>query len=388
MPVASDRGLRAPKRLLFGPGPVTVESRIYEAMSQPVTGIRDPFFLKIIDELRAGLRDVFGTKNRMTFPLPASGSGAMEAAVANFVRPGTKFAVFTNGHFANRIIAMGERQGADVIRLEKKWGEVFTEEEAREFLERTQPDVIAFVQGETSTGTYQSGKAITAAARETNVLTPRVDRRDTAGRAVPVVIADCVTTLGAMPVEIDAVGVDVAFSCSQKGLSCPAGLSVISISPRAWEQLQARREDAFTWYLDLQLIAKYFEPPHVYHHTPSPPLFYALHQGLAVIEEEGLANRWERHRHASERLIRGLEELGFEPLVKNPDHRLWHLTTVMPPAGVDEARLRARLLEEHGIEIAAGLGELAGKILRIGTMGPLATSGNVDLFLTALRSCL
>jgi len=259
-----------------------------------------------------------------------------------------------------------------VLRLNKKWGEVFTEEEAREFLERTQPDVIAFVQGETSTGAYQSGKAITAAARGTN----------------PLVIADCVTTLGAMPVEIDAVGVDVAFSCSQKGLSCPAGLSAISISPRAWEYLQAQRQDAFTWYLDLKLIANYFEPPHVYHHTPSPPLFYALHQGLAAIEEEGLANRWERHRRANEQLIHGLEELGFEPLVKNPEHRLWHVTTVMPPAGVDEVRLRQRLVEEHDIEIAAGLGELAGKVLRIGTMGPLATSENVDLFLAALRSCL
>ena len=372
MPVASDRSLRAPERLLFGPGPGVVEPRAYEAMSQPVTGIRDPFFLQVMDEVRAGLRHVFGTKNRMTFPVPASGSGAMEAAIANFVRPGTKFAVFTNGHFGNRIVAMGERQRANVVRLDKKWGGVFTEEEARDFIRRTQPDAIAFVQGETSTGAYQSGKAITAAAREANVL----------------VIADCVTTLGAMPVEIDSVGVDVAFSCSQKGLSCPAGLSAISMSPRAWEQLQARGEDMFTWYLDLQLMAKYYEPPHVYHHTPSPPLFYALHQGLAAIEEEGLANRWERHRQASDRLIRGLGELGFEPLVKNPDDRLWHLTTVMPPAGVDEARLRTRLVEEHNIEIAAGLGELAGKILRIGTMGPLATTEKVDLFLSAARSCL
>lgn len=372
MPVASDRRLAAPNRLLFGPGPGVVERRAYEAMSQPVTGIRDSFFLQVIEEVRTGLRDVFGTKNRMTFPIPASGSGAMEAAVANFVRPGTKFAVFTNGHFGNRIIAMGERQRAEVVRLEKKWGEVFTEDEAREFLARTQPEVIAFVQGETSTGAYQSGKAITAAAQDMGVL----------------VIADCVTTLGAMPVELDSVGVDVAFSCAQKGLSCPSGLSPISISARAWEYLQARAEDTFTWYLDLKLMAKYYEPPHVYHHTPSPPLFYALHQGLAVIEEEGLANRWERHRQASERLIAGLGRLGFEPLVKKPDHRLWHVTTVTPPAGVDEARLRTRLVEEHNIEIAAGLGELAGKALRIGTMGPLATEENIDLFLAALESCL
>ncbi len=372
MPVASDRRLSAPKRLLFGPGPGVVEPRAYEAMSQPVTGIRDPFFLQVMDELRAGLRHVFGTKNKMTFPVPASGSGAMEAAVANFVWPGTTFAVFTNGHFGNRIVAMGERQHAKVVRLDRKWGEVFTEDEAQEFIKRTRPDAVAFVQGETSTGAYQSGKAITAAARAANVL----------------VIADCVTTLGAMPVEIDSVGVDVAFSCSQKGLSCPAGLSAISISPRAWEHLQGRSEDAFTWYLDLQLMAKYFEPPHVYHHTPSPPLYYALHQSLAAIEEEGLANRWERHRHAGERLLEGLGALGFEPLVKNRECRLWHVTTVMLPAGLDEVRFRQRLLDKHDIEIASGLGELAGKILRIGTMGPLATAENVDLFLAAVRSCV
>lgn len=372
MPVASDRHLSAPMRLLFGPGPGVVEPRAYEAMSQPVTGIRDPYFLQVMDEVRAGLRDVFGTQNRMTFPVPASGSGAMEAAVANFVGPGTKFAVFTNGHFGNRIVAMGERQRANVVRLEKKWGEVFTEDEARKFIARIQPDVIAFVQGETSTGAYQSGKAITAAAQGTNAL----------------IIGDCVTTLGAMPVEIDAVGVDVAFSCSQKGLSCPAGISAISISPRAWELLEARPEDTFTWYLDLKLMAKYYEPPHVYHHTPSPPLFYALHQGLAAIEDEGLADRWERHRRAGEQLVAGLVELGFEPLVKNPDHRLWHVTTVLVPDGVNEAELRARLVDEFNIEVAAGLGELTGKILRIGTMGPLATSENVDLFLSALRSCI
>jgi alanine-glyoxylate transaminase/serine-glyoxylate transaminase/serine-pyruvate transaminase len=191
-----------------------------------------------------------------------------------------------------------------------------------------------------------------------------------------------------MPVELDSIGVDVAFSCSQKGLSCPAGLSPITISPRAWKQLEERTEDPSTWYLDLRLLDKYFEPPHVYHHTPSPPLYYAVHQSLAAIEDEGLTHRWERHHRAGDRLIAGLEKLGFEPLVKDPAHRLWHVTTVIPPTGIDEARLRQRLLDEHNIEIAGGLGELTGKILRIGTMGPLATDQNVDLFLDALQRCL
>ncbi len=361
-----------PKRLLYGPGPSMVDPRAYQAMSQPVVGLRDPYFLEVMNDIRVGLREGFGTKNQMTFPIPASGSGAMEAAIANFVWPGSKFAVFAAGIFADRITAMGQRQRARVVRLEKTWGEIFTPEEASEFIQRERPDVVAFVQAETSTGAYQSGRAIAPAAHAAGAL----------------VLADCVTSLGAMPVELDAVGIDVAFSCSQKGLSCPAGLSPVSISARAWERLAMRTEDPFTWYLDLSLMSKYYEPPHAYHHTPSPPLYYAMHESLAAIEEEGLRNRWNRHLRASQRLIAGLTPLGFVPLVKNPDERIWHLTTVVPPAGVDEAQLRQKLLEGYGIEIASGLGQLAGKILRIGTMGPLATDENVDFLVDAIAACL
>ncbi|MBV9611347.1 MAG: aminotransferase class V-fold PLP-dependent enzyme [Acidobacteriaceae bacterium] len=361
-----------PKRLLYGPGPSMVEPRAYEAMSQPAVGIRDPYFLEIVKEIRAGLREAFGTRNQMTFVIPAGGGGAMEAAVANFVRPGSKFAVFTAGAFGDRMATMGERQRAHVARLAKPWGEVFTAQEAEEFVVREQPDIVGFVQAETSTGAYQTGRDIVAVARRRGAL----------------VIADCVTSLGAMPVELDAVGIDVAFSCSQKGLSCPAGLSPFSISPRAMDALEQRSEDPYTWYFDLRLLAKYFEPPHVYHHTPAPPLYYAMHQALAVIEEEGLRNRWERHSLANQRLITGLTRLGFDPLVKNPDQRIWHLTTVIPPAGVDEAQLRQKLLDKYNIEIASGLGQLTGKILRIGTMGPLATDEGVDFVLDAIAACL
>jgi alanine-glyoxylate transaminase / serine-glyoxylate transaminase / serine-pyruvate transaminase len=361
-----------PKRLLYGPGPSMVEPRAYEAMSRPIVGIFDPFFFDLIEEIRAGLRRAFGTENQMTFVVPAGGSGAMEAALANFVAPRSKVAVFAAGHFADRISIMAKRLRADVVRLEKPWGQVFTAEEAEEFIGRERPDIVAFVQAETSTGAYQPGRAIAPAAHAANAL----------------VIADCVTSLGAMPVDLDDVGIDVAFSCSQKGLSCPAGLSPVSISPRAWERLDKRVEDPFTWYLDLQLTAKYFEPPHVYHHTPSPPLYYAMQEALAVIDEEGLENRWQRHRRASERLISGLAGLGFEPLVARPEDRIWHLTTVVPPANVDQTALRQKLLQQFDIEIASGLGQLAGKILRIGTMGPLATEANVDYLLDAVRACL
>lgn len=361
-----------PKRLLYGPGPSMVEPRAYEAMSQPVLGIFDPYFFEIVEEIRAGLRAAFGTQNRMTFPVPAGGSGAMEAALANFVAPGSKIAVLSAGHFADRISIMARRLRANVVRFEKPWGQVFTEHEAAEFIEREHPDAVAFVQAETSTGAYQSGRAITPAARAVNAI----------------VIADCVTSLGAMPVELDDVRIDVAFSCSQKGLSCPAGLSPVSISPRAWELLERRADDPFTWYLDLRLTAHYFEAPHVYHHTPSPPLYYAMHQALAAIEEEGLRNRFERHHRACQRLISGLVKLGFAPLVARPQDRIWHLTTVLPPAEVDQLALRKKLVENYGIEIASGLGQLAGKILRIGTMGPLATQENVDFFLQAMAECL
>jgi alanine-glyoxylate transaminase/serine-glyoxylate transaminase/serine-pyruvate transaminase len=370
--ITATQRIAPPKRLLYGPGPAMVDPRVYEGLAQPVVGMRDPYFLGIAREIQCGLREVFGTSNERTFVIPGSGSGAMEAAVGNFVEPGSKFLIFTAGHFAERIATMAERQRAKVVRVERPWGEIFSEQEAVQAIERERPDTVAFVQAETSTGAYQSGRAITPTARKAGAL----------------VIADCVTSLGAMPVELDAVGIDVAFSCSQKGLSCPAGLSPISVSDRAWQILSRRTEPLYTWYLDLQLLAKYFDPPNVYHHTPSPPLFYALHQGLAAIEEEGLTNRWQRHKRTGEKLVSGLVRLGFEPLVKKPEDRLWHLTTVLPPPGIDEAKLRERLIERHDIEIAAGLGKLAGKIVRIGNMGPLATDEAVDTLLDAIESCL
>jgi alanine-glyoxylate transaminase / serine-glyoxylate transaminase / serine-pyruvate transaminase len=349
-----------------------VDPRAYEALAQPIVGMRDPYFLELAGEIQTGLRELFGTSNQKTFVVPASGSGAMEAAVGNFVEPGSKVLVFAAGAFADRISAMAERQRAKVVRVERPWGEVFTEQEAVEAIECEKPNVVAFVQAETSTGAYQTGRAIAPTAKKAGAL----------------VLADCVTSLGAMPVELDSVGIDVAFSCSQKGLSCPAGLSPISISDSAWDKLSHRSESLFTWYLDLQLLAKYFDPPNVYHHTPSPPLYYAMHQVLAAIEEEGLRNRWERHKRAGERLVTGLTKLGFEPLVKRPEDRIWHLTTVLPPQGVDEAKLRGTLLAKHDIEVAAGLGQLAGKILRVGSMGPLASDENVDILLDAMKDSL
>src|ERR1022692_4361711 len=229
-----------------------------------------------------------------------------------------------------------------------------------------------YVTAETSTGVLQRGEAICKAAHEVGAL----------------VIADCVTSLGAMPVNVDQTGIDVAYSCTQKGLSCPPGLSPITGSPRAVEWLQARKSTNRSWYFDLKLIGDYLFVSHRYHHTASATMFYALHEGLSLIEEEGLENRWERHRQAHLEFVKGIGAMGLEMLVP-AEYRIWNLNTPRVPEAVDDAKVRATLLKEHGIEIAGGFGPLAGKIFRIGLMGPLATTEHVhdfaDCFAAALR---
>lgn len=340
-------------------------------MAQPVVGMRDPYFFECMADLQRGIRAVFGTNNERTYALPGTGSSGMEAAIANFVAPGIKIAVFANGYFADRQCEIARRHGAELVRFEKEWGGVFSAQEAAALIERERPQVVAFVHAETSTGALQNPLAITEPARKVRAF----------------VIADCVTSLGAMPVEVDANGIDIAYSCTQKGLSCPAGLSPITVSTRGWEWLE-KRAAMDHWYLDLKLIDAWYGPKHVYHHTPSATLCYGLREGLAVIEEEGLKNRWERHRRAHGRLLAGLTKLGFEPVVKEPENRIWHLLNVYTPPGVNEAQLRARLLENHGIDVAGGIGSLSGKILRIGIMGPLATEERVDGFLEAVAASI
>ncbi|MBV8818218.1 MAG: alanine--glyoxylate aminotransferase family protein, partial [Acidobacteriaceae bacterium] len=217
--------MRPPKRLLFGPGPTMVEPRVYQALAQPVVGHLDPYYFEVMGRVREALRQVFGTKNELTFPVSGTGSAGMETAVGNFVEPGTKFAVFANGFFCDRLAEMGRRQGAEVVRLEKPWGQTFSAGEATAFLERERPQVVAFVHAETSTGALQDPRAITQAARAIDAL----------------VIADTVTSLGAVPVQVDDNLIDVAYSCSQKGLSCPSGLAPFTASARALERLKLRK---------------------------------------------------------------------------------------------------------------------------------------------------
>lgn len=355
----------------MGPGPTTVEPRVYEAMGKPIVGHLDPYFFEVVEDIRKLLGYVFGTANPFTMAISGTGSAGMETAVANFVEPGDKFAVFANGYFCERITEMARRYGAEVVRLEKPWGETFSDEEASDFIHREQPRVAAFVHAETSTGALQTGKAICAAAHQAGAI----------------VIADCVTSLGGMPVKIDETGIDVAYSCSQKGLSCPPGLAPVTVSPLAMQRLRAQNSPGRSWYFDLKLLDDYYDGAHRYHHTAPISMFYALREGLAVIADEGLENRWERHRRNHLALVAGLEAMGLRMHVAG-GKRLWVLNTPRVPEGVDDQKIRRRLLDKHGIEILGGFGPLAGKVFRIGLMGASSTQSNVLLLLEALEEAL
>lgn len=355
----------------MGPGPSPVEPRVYEAISKPIVGHLDPYFFEVVADIHELLRKAFGTANEFTMALSGTGSSGMEAAVADFAEPGAKFAVFANGFFCDRISEMARRQDADLVRFEKPWGAVFEDDEAREFILREKPQVVAYVQAETSTGAYQEGKAICQAAHEVGAL----------------VIADCVTSLGAVPVMVDDNGIDIAYSCSQKGLSCPPGLAPITVSPRAMDWLRKRESPIRSWYLDLKLLDAYFGSARRYHHTAPISMFYALREALIVVDEEGLENRWKRHETNHKAFVAGIEAMGMKMHVAE-GHRLWSLNTPCLPAGVDDGKVRQQMMAADGIEIFGGFGPLAGKVFRIGIMGAGSTRENVLLLLESFEQAL
>ena len=363
--------IQPPKRLLFGPGPTQVAPSVYEAMRQTIVSHLDPYFFQVSEGVQEMLRAVFGTQNKLTFAISGTGSGGMETAISNFVEPGSKVAVLVNGFFCERMSEMAKRQGGSLVRLEKPWGEVFGDAEVAEFIHKEKPKVVMYVQAETSTGAFQEGKAICKAAHGVGAI----------------VIADVVTSLGAMPVKVDETGIDVAYSCTQKGLSCVPGLAPITISPRAQEALEASKSTNHSWYFDLKLLNDYYKVSHRYHHTASATLFYGLHEALSLIVKEGVEARWERHRKCHNEFVEGVEKLGLKMHVA-PQHRIVNLNTPRVPEGVDDAQVRSILMKEHGIEIMGGFGPLAGKVFRIGVMGPLATSENVEMFLKVFGGAL
>jgi alanine-glyoxylate transaminase / serine-glyoxylate transaminase / serine-pyruvate transaminase len=347
-----------------------VAPRVYHAMCQPVVGHLDPFFFQTVEEIRALLGYAYSTSNTFNIAISGTGTSGMETATANFIEPGTKFALLTNGFFGDRIGDLAKRHGAEVVRLAKDWGAPFDYDEVREFIKRERPELVGFVQAETSTGMFNQAKPISDAAHEVDAL----------------VIADCVTSLGGMPVLVDENGIDIAYSCSQKGLGCPPGLAPMTIGPRALDRLKQRKTPVDCFYVDLQLLDSFYTGKK-YHHTASATMFYALREGLAIVKEEGLEARWERHRTNHEAFVKGVEALGMKMLVPE-GHRLWTLNTPRLPAGADDAKIRAFLLEKYNMEVAGGFGPLAGKILRIGTMGYSSTAENVQLILEALGQAL
>jgi len=363
--------LSPPKRLLMGPGPSMVDPRVYAALSKPLVGHLDPYFFEVAEDARKLLKLVFGTSNEFTMAISGTGSAGMETAVVNFVEAGSRFAVLANGYFCDRISDMARRHGAEVVRLEKPWGETSGDEEAEEFIRREKPQVVAYVHAETSTGALQEGKAICRAAHDVGAL----------------VIADCVTSLGGMPVRVDETGIDIAYSGTQKCLSCPPGLAPITVSSRAMEWLRARKSSCRSWYFDLKLLDDYYGGSRRYHHTAPVSMFYALREALAVIAEEGLENRWERHRRNHLAFVAGSEAMGMRMHVAE-GHRLWTLNTPRIPEGIDDTKIRRRLMDGYGIEILGGFGPLAGKVFRIGLMGASSTEANILLLLEALEEAL
>lgn len=360
-----------PQRILLGPGPSMVDPRVYQAMTAPIIGHTDPAFFPLLDDIRALLRYAFGTDNAFTLALSATGSAGMEAAIANWVTDGTKVAVLHNGYFSVRLAEMANRHGGSVVTLEKPWGEVFSADEARDFIKRESPDIVTFVHAETSTGALQPGKEICEAAHEVGAL----------------VIGDTVTSLSGMPVAVDETGIDIVYSGTQKCLSAPPGLAPMTISPTALDRMRSREWTPDTWYLDLKLIDEYWEAAHRYHHTTPINMFYALREALRIVHAEGLEARYARHKLNHEALVAGLASLGMEMHVAEGD-RLWTLNTPVLPEGVSDAALRKALLEKYSIEVLGGFGPLAGKILRIGLMGASSTRSNVILLLAAMRDCL
>lgn len=362
---------KIPPRFLLGPGPSTVHPRILQAMAAPVLGHLDPAFLEIMQEVQTMLRTTFQTRNPLTIPISGTGSAGMEAALCNFIEPGDPVLICVNGYFGERMVEMAGRYGAQVRRLDRLWGEVFTLDEIRSALQSQPAKIVALVHAETSTGTLQPLEGLAEIVHAQGGL----------------LLVDAVTSLGGVPLKVDDWGLDIVYSGTQKCLGVPPGLAPITISPRAQESLMSRKTKVANWYLDLTMVGKYWGKERTYHHTAPISMNYALYEGLKIVIEEGLEARWARHRANAEALWAGLEALGLE-LVVPCEYRLPSLTTVHVPAGVQDAVVRQTLLKDYNIEIAGGLGTFAGKVWRIGLMGYSSQPQFVVLLLGALREIL
>jgi alanine-glyoxylate transaminase / serine-glyoxylate transaminase / serine-pyruvate transaminase len=371
------KSFHPPARTLMGPGPSDVHPRVLEAMGRPTIGHLDPRFVGMMDELKRLLQYAFRTTNALTIPISGPGSAGMEAAFVNLVEPGDTVIVCINGVFGGRMKENVQRCGATAVIVEDAWGQPVDPEKVSAAL-KSHPEarILAFVHAETSTGARSDAETLCRLAREHDCL----------------VIMDAVTSLGGIPVEVDGWGVDAVYSGSQKCLSCTPGLSPVSFSPRAVERIRGRSHAVQSWFLDLNLVMGYWgsgdaTPKRAYHHTAPINALYGLHESLVMLAEEGLEASWARHLAMHRALGAGLEAMGLEFLVEAP-WRLPQLNAIRAPAGVDEAAVRQRLLEEFSLEIGGGLGALAGKAWRIGLMGYSSRPENVRLCLAGLEAAL
>ena len=361
-----------PPRILLGPGPSQANPRVLQAMMSPMIGYLDPDFMLVMDEISELLKMTFQTEESLTLAVSGTGSAGMEAGLTSLLEPGDTVIVCVAGFFAERVVEMAGRVGADVVALRGEWGVPFPAELLEAELRKHQRvKLVAAVHAETSTGVKQPLEDIASLAREHDTL----------------LMVDAVTSLGGCEVAVDEWGADYCYSATQKCLGAPPGLSPVALSPRAHDVVKSRERKPTSWYLDLSLIANYWSFDHVYHHTAPVSMIVGLREALRIVLEEGLEARFARHRRNAAALRAGLEALGLR-LVAPEDHRLDQITPVWIPDGVDDAQVRSALLGDYRIEIGRGLGEFAGKVWRVGLMGDSSRSEYVMALLAALEDIL
>lgn len=372
MPETKYQHLNPPQRILLGPGPSNVPPRVQMAMLAPMLGHLDPYFVTIMDDTMALLRQVFRTKNTLTFPISGTGSAGMEASFCNFLEPGDTAVIAVNGYFGERMAEIARRCGAKVVPLTAEWGCIIEPEAIEAALKKEKKvKLLALVHAETSTGALQPLTEASLLAKQHEAL----------------FLVDTVTSLGGHEVAVDDWGIDICYSCTQKCLACPSGLAPFTASEKALATMPKRTHQMASWYLDLSLLSSYWSSSRVYHHTAPISMVYAFHEALALVVEEGLEARTKRHLKHGAALQAGLEAMGLT-LHAQKNHRLSTLTTVRIPAGVDDLKVRQGLLNKWNIEIGGGLGPLKGQIWRIGLMGCNSAPEIIMLVLTALEKQL
>ena len=355
----------------MGPGPSDIHPRVLEAIGKPTVGHLDPYYLQVMNDLQSMLRDLFQTSNEMTMAISATGSAGMETTIVNLVEPGDRVVICVNGVFGMRMADVAERAGAQVTRVERPWGEVFRPDDLAEALATSHPKLVGIVMAETSTGAWQPLEEISRQVHEHDSL----------------LVVDAVTSLGGIPVEVDAWNIDAIYSGSQKCLSCPPGLAPVSFSPAAVEIIQNRTHKVQSWYLDVSMLANYWGTNRAYHHTAPINMTYALYEALRIIHEEGLDACFQRHADNHQALKAGLAAMGITYSAEE-GCQLPMLNAVHIPEGIDDGSIRQQLLDRFGIEIGGGLGAFAGKVWRIGLMGHASRRSSVLTFLDALEQLL